>query len=35
MPEKALHPTNIRRSALALQYHAASMPAERREKLTV
>ncbi|KAK9908142.1 hypothetical protein WJX75_003265 [Coccomyxa subellipsoidea] len=34
MPEKALHPTNIRRSALALQYHAASMPAERREKLT-
>ena len=35
MPEKALHPTNIRRSALALQYHATSMPAERRERLTV
>lgn len=35
MPEKALHPTNIRRTALALQYHAATMPPERRHKLTV
>ncbi|BDA45050.1 probable exosome component 10 at N-terminal half [Coccomyxa sp. Obi] len=34
MPEKALHPTNIRRTALALQYHAATMPPERRQKLT-
>ena len=35
LPEKAMHPTNIRRAALALEAHAHTMPAQRRDHLTV
>ena len=33
--EKAMHPTNVRRAALALQAHAHTMPKQRVEHLTV
>lgn len=33
--EKAMHPTNVRRAALALQAHAHTMPQQRVEHLTV
>ena len=35
LPEKAMHPTNIRRAALALEAHAHTMPPQRREHLSV
>ncbi len=35
LPEKAMHPTNIRRAALALEAHAHTMPAQRCEHLSV